>query len=171
MRVNRRRRPLRIKKYFYLKNVSRRPLTFRQFWRRLKIKVGRRFEPLRQYGRRFKARVGGRWFSIKNVGRKWYRRIGRRWSRIRGTMIVLRLRRRRILLRRYRGRWEYRSRKRASWQMVIQRIIYTVRIGGRSRKVRLLSKRRIQLRLRGRLRNLTIRRRRRKLICISINFT
>ena len=170
MRVNRRRRPLRIKKYFYLKNVSRRPLTFRQFWKRLKIKVHRRFEPLRQYGRRFKARVKGRWFLLKNVRRKWYQRIRRKWRRIAGT-IVLTLRRRRILLRRYLGRWQYRSRKRASWQMVIQRKIYTVRIGGRSRKVRLLSKRRIQLRLGGRLRNLTIMRRRCKLICISINFT
>ena len=170
MRVNKRRRLLRIKKYFYLRNVSRRPLTFRQFWRRLKIIVGRRFVPLRQYGRRFKALVRGRWFALKNVRSKWYRRIRRRWRKIPGT-IVLRLRQRRIPLRRYLGRWQYKSRKRASWQMVIQRKIYTVMIGGRSRKVRLLSKRRIQLRLGGRLRNLTIRRRRRKLIYIPINFT
>ena len=167
--MNKQPRPLRIKRYFYLKSLTRRPLTFRQFWGRLKIKVGRRFEPLKQYGRRFKVRVGGRWFSLKNVGSKWYRRVGRRWYRMPGT-IVLRWHRRRIRLRRYLRRWQYWSRKRSSWKMVIRRKIYRVRVRGRLRRVKLLSKRRIQLRWKGRTRILTIVRRRRKLICISINF-
>ena len=155
------RRRLRMKKRYYLGGVTK---PVRRFRKRIRIYVRRKFRLLKRMGRRWVVRIRRKLTGVRRSGSKWYWKSKVKWKRIWRPKLILRLRKRRIRISRRRRQWYYKTNKKRQWKPVRRRVLCSIRLRGRRKRVKLVPGGGAKISWKGRVKYRRIIRRRSKLI-------